>query len=239
MSKTVLITGGSRGIGKATAQVFAQKGYQVAICCRQNTAQAQELAHQIGGFFVQADIGDEAQVQAMTDAVLERFGTLDVLVNNAGIALQGLLTQHTTSQWQRLFDVNVNGTFYTTRNVLPHMIRRKQGSIVNLSSVWGITGASCEVGYSATKAAIIGFTKALAQEVAPSGIRVNCVAPGVIDTDMNGGLDEEALRQLQGEIPLGTMGTPQDVAHSIFFLASEDARYITGQVLSPNGGFCI
>ena len=175
----------------------------------------------------------------LCDNVLDKFCQLDILVCNAGIARQQLFTDVSDEDWRTLFRTNVDGTFYCCRAVLPHFIHRKAGKIVTMSSMWGLTGGSCEVAYSATKAAVIGLTKALATEVGPSGITVNCVAPGVIDTEMNANLTPEDLEALRQETPLESIGRPEDVAESVFFLTSEGARFITGQVLSPNGGILI
>ena len=172
-------------------------------------------------------------------AVQQQFGHIDVLVCNAGIARQGLLTDFSPADWRQMMSVNLDGTFYCCRSVLPGMIRRQSGCIITTSSIWGITGASCEVPYSAAKAGIIGLTRALAKEVGPSGIRVNCIAPGVIDTEMNGNLTPEVMAQLREETPLGTIGTPKQVADLALYLAGEGASFLTGQVISPNGGFLI
>ncbi len=186
MKQTVLITGASRGIGAAAARLFAAQGYRVAICCHTQMEKAEELAASLpDAAAFTADVAKETDVVRMVDAVHSRFGEIHVLVNNAGIAMQKMFTDTTAADWNRIFDVNVTGIFYACRAVLPEMIRRKSGRIVNVSSMWGVTGASCEVAYSASKAAVIGLTKALAKEVGLSGITVNCVAPGVIDTEMN------------------------------------------------------
>lgn len=239
MSRSVLITGGSRGIGAAAARAFAGAGYRVAIGYRERQAQALALARDLGGIAVQADVGDPGQVDKMVDNVLEEFCQLDILVCNAGVAWQGLLTDMTMQEWRQIMATDLDGVFLCAKAVLPHFIRRKAGKIITVSSMWGQVGASCEVAYSAAKAGVIGFTKALAQEVAPSGITVNCVAPGVIDTEMNGRLPPEALAQLACDTPLGRLGTPEEVAACILFLASEGADFLTGQVLSPNGGLVL
>jgi 3-oxoacyl-[acyl-carrier protein] reductase len=244
MKQTVLITGGSRGIGAATALAFAQAGYQVAINYPQREEAALSLCCRIqddGGsaLAVQGDVGNSADVSRMVAEVEQAFGSIDVLVCNAGIAHVGLLPDMTDDQWHRLFAVDVDGVFYACRAVLPGMIRRHCGRIVTVSSMWGVTGGSCEVAYSAAKAAVIGLTRALAKEVGPSGITVNCVAPGVIDTEMNGQLDEASMAALREETPLERIGTPEDVAQSILFLASDRASFITGQVLQCNGGIVI
>ena len=244
MKPSVLITGASRGIGAACARRFAAAGYAVAINYHRGQREALALAGEInaaGGqaIALQADVGDSAAVARMVDNVLENFCQLDILVCNAGVARQGLLTDFSDQDWRDIFQVNVDGVFYCCRAVLPHFIHRKAGRIITLSSMWGVTGGACEVPYSASKAAVIGLTRALAKELGPSGITVNCVAPGVIDTDMNAHLTAEDLDALREETPLGTIGRPEDVAESVFFLASPAASFITGQVLSPNGGICI
>lgn len=244
MSKTVLVTGGSRGIGAAVCERFAQEGWKVAVNYNRSKEQAEALAKQLvargcDACAVRADVSDRVQVEQMVKDVMERFGKIDVLVNNAGIAQQKLFSDITDSDWNTMFDVNVKGMYYCCQAVLPGMIHSKSGVIINVSSMWGITGASCEVHYSAAKAAVIGFTKALAKEVGLSGIRVNCVAPGVVATDMNQNLTQQILNELKEETPLGLIGTPEDIANSIWFLAGEESRFITGQVISPNGGLVI
>lgn len=242
--KTVLITGASRGIGAGTALRFAAAGYAVAVHYHTSEKSALELVKQIrerGGKAeaVQADVSDPVQAAAMVEWTFNRFGRLDTLVCNAGLAFDGLLGDMTDEQWRRVFAVNVDGIFYTIRAALPHLIHRKSGEIITVSSIWGLTGASCEAAYSASKGAVIGLTKALAKELGPSGITVNCVAPGVIDTDMNRVYSSAVLESLREETPLGRLGTPEDVAETILFLASEGGRFYTGQVLSPNGGMVI
>lgn len=240
MKQTVLITGASRGIGAAAARLFAAQGYRVAICCHTQMEKAEELAASLpDAAAFTADIAKETEVVRMVDAVHSRFGEIHVLVNNAGIAMQKMFTDTTAADWNRVFDVNVTGIFYACRAVLPEMIRRKSGRIVNVSSMWGVTGASCEVAYSASKAAVIGLTKALAKEVGLSGITVNCVAPGVIDTEMNANLSAEDRAVLCDETPLARIGTAQEAAQAILFLASDRASFVTGQVLGVNGGIVI
>lgn len=244
MGRTVLITGASRGIGRAAALLFAGQGYNVVVNYRASRAQAEELCAQIekkGGsaLALGADVSDRAAVEAMVEAAIGHFGRIDVLVNNAGIAGQQLFTDITEAEWDRMFAVDVKGMFHCCKAVLPGMIHRKEGQIVNVSSIWGITGASCEVHYSAAKAAVIGLTKALAKELGPSNIRVNCVAPGVIDTEMNAALAQEDRSALADETPLSRIGSPEEAAQAILFLAGEQSSFITGQILSPNGGFVI
>lgn len=243
-NKTVLITGASRGIGRAAAELFAEKGYRLLLNYHASEQAAQELERRLAGegadvMPVRADVSDVKQVEAMIAAGEARFGSIDVLVSNAGIAAQRLFTDITPEEWRRMMAVNLDGAFYCCRGVLPGMIRRKRGKIVIVSSMWGLVGASCEVHYSASKAALIGMTRALAKEVGPSNIQVNCVAPGVIDTDMNAALDARSRAELAEQTPLGRLGTPREAAQAIAFLASEEADFITGQVLSPNGGFVI
>ena len=227
--KVVLITGGSRGIGAATARRFAAGGCKVVINYHRSQAQAEALAAESGGWAVQADVADQVQVGRM----------LDILICNAGIAQQKLFGDLTDDDWRRMFAVNVDGVFHAVRAALPHFIHRKAGRIVTVSSMWGQVGGSCEVAYSAAKAAVIGLTRALAKELGPSGITVNCVSPGVISTEMNAHLDREALAALAEETPLGAIGTPEDVAEAIWYLSSDAARFVTGQVLAPNGGLVI
>ena len=245
MKKTVLITGASRGIGAACARYFAEHGFDVAINYIANDAAAKKVAQDVENLgrralLVKADVADYKAVSEAVEKVNKELGVIDVLINNAAIAKQALFTDMTLEEEERIFSVNVGGMLHCIRAVLPQMIHEKRGSIVNVSSIWGIQGASCEVQYSASKAAVIGATKALAQELAPSNIRVNCVAPGVIDTDMNKALSAEDLKNLKEETPLGVLGTPTDIAKSIYFLASDElSPFTTGQILSPNGGFVI
>lgn len=239
---TVLITGASRGIGAQTARVFAQNGYAVAVNYHTSAAKASALVDEIvdlGGeaFAVQADVSDCQQVQRMVDEVVARQGKIDVLIHNAGVAYQGLLADMTEEQWHRVVGIHLDGAYHCSRAIVPQMVRRQSGVILTVSSMWGIAGASCEVAYSAAKAGLIGFTKALAKELGPSGIRVNCVAPGVIDTDMCAAFDDATMDELKEQTPLGRIGTPQDVAQTLLFLASNAATFITGEVLSVNGGF--
>ncbi len=240
----VLITGASRGIGRATALAFAQHGWLVAAQYHRAEEQAQSLAASICGMggtvaLLQADLAVREDCLRLAQQAQQELGSIDVLVNNCGIAQQKLFGDITEEDWDTMFDVNVKSMFRLCHALTPGMIRRHAGKIINLSSMWGQVGASCEVHYSAAKAAVIGFTKALAKELGPSGITVNCVAPGVINTDMNSLLNEETRAALQEETPLMRLGTPEDVAGTILFLASHQADFITGQVICPNGGFII
>lgn len=232
--KRVLITGASRGIGAAAAREFAKRGDYVIINYNKSKEAAESLAAELGGEALCADVSNSAAVTAMFKAA----GEVDILINNAGVASFSLFDETSDEEWDRVIGVNLSGAFYCTRAVLPQMIYRKSGAIVNVSSMWGLVGASCEVPYSAAKAGLIGLTKALAKEVGPSGIRVNCVAPGAVDTDMNAGLDDAALAELCAETPLGRLGSPEEIAAAIVFLA-KDSGFITGQTLSPNGGLVI
>ena len=239
-----LITGGSRGIGAAAVRLFARRGWGVAVGYHQTSEKAEALAGELSqlgapAMAVQADVADAGQVQRMVDTVLEEFGQLDVLVCSAGISHMGLISQISGEEWRRLFAVNVDGVHHCCRAVLPHMLERKSGSIVTVSSMWGQVGASCEAPYSATKGAVIAYTKALAKELGPSHIRVNCVAPGVIGTEMNAHLTTEELAALAEETPLGRIGAPEEAAAAIAFLAGDEASFLTGQVVCPNGGLIV
>ena len=235
--RVALVTGASRGIGAAIAKELSRQGYAVAVHYNRSAQAAQALAQQLpGAIALQADMADAQAVEAMVEKAAQHY---DVLVNNAGVALWKLAMDTSVQEWDELFSVNVRGAFAATRAVLPHMVAAQGGSIVNVSSMWGQVGASCEVAYSASKAAIIGMTKALAKEMGGAGIRVNCVCPGVIDTDMIAGFDQQAIDELAEETPLGRIGKPEDVAKTVAFLAGEQAAFVTGQVLGVNGGFVI
>ncbi len=242
MKKVALITGSSRGIGRAEAIKLAHDGYAVCINCVEREDKAQEAVEQLvsGGceaMWYKADVSDSTAVKQMVAAIEEKLGAVTLLVNNAGIAKQCLFQDMSEDYWRHIFDVNLNGAFNTIHAVLPNMLHEHSGCIINTSSIWGQHGASCEVAYSATKHAIIGLTRSLAQELAPTNIRVNCVAPGVIDTDMVQVLGEETLAALAGDTPVGRLGRPEDIAEIVSFLASDAASFITGQVITSDGGF--
>ena len=244
MRKITLITGGSRGIGAACVRAFAEDGYAVAFLYNNSRDKAETLAQTLRSegrdvSAYQCDVADADQVQAVISDILRTYRRIDALVNCAGIAHIGLFTDMTETEWDRLFAVNVRSAFSVTKAVLPGMISRQTGAIVTVSSMWGEVGASCEVAYSATKAALIGMTKSLAKEVGPSGVRVNCVTPGVIDTDMNAQLTADDRAALADETPLGRIGSAEEVAKTILFLCGEGASFITGQILGVSGGLVI
>lgn len=234
----ILVTGGSRGIGAACTRRFAAAGHRVAFLYRASEEKARALAASAGAMAIRADVSDSAQIAEAVKQVEMQFGEVDVLINNAGVSSFALLQDTSDAEWRRVMGINLDGAFYCARAVLPAMIRRKSGRIIQISSMWGRVGASMEVAYSTSKAALIGMTRALAKEVGPSGITVNCIAPGVIDTDMNRMLSSEIREQLAFETPIGRLGEPEEVAETAYFLASEAAAFITGQVLGVDGGYC-
>ncbi len=239
--KVALVTGGSRGIGAAASKELAKLGYAVAVNYKSNSEAAKRVCEEISGFggvaeAFQADISDSDALDRMFSDIHSSLGGISVLVNNAGVSYIGLLQDMSDKEIKNLSDVNLTGAMLCTKRAVPDMIKRHDGTIINIASMWGEVGASCEVVYSACKAGIIGFTKALAKELGPSGIRVNCVSPGVIDTDMNSELTDETISELCEETPLLRIGKPSDVGKSIAFLASDEASFITGQVISVNGG---
>ena len=231
--QTVVITGGSRGIGAAAVKAFCDRGDRVFFLYEKNHEAAASVASETGATAICCDVADSNQVRR----AFEEIGQLDILICNAGIVHYGLMSMMEESQWDRIFDVNVKGIYNCVNAAMPAFLRTHKGSIVTVSSMWGQVGASCEAAYSATKGAVIALTKALAQELGPSGIRVNCVAPGVIVTDMCASVDPEILRQMGEDTPVGRNGTPEDVAKAMLYLS--DAEFITGHVLSVNGGYVI
>lgn len=246
MPQKILITGGSRGIGAAAVQAFAKNGDDVAFVWHSSSEAAEKVLRSAaacaphGRFLaLRADVSDSTQITEAVREAEETLGGIDVLVCNAGIAQQKLFTDLTDEDWRRVMGVDLDGAFYTCRAVLPGMIHRKYGRILLVSSMWGQTGASCEVHYSAAKAGVIGLCKGLAKEEAPSGITVNCIAPGVIDTDMMSGFSKEDRDALAEETPVGRLGSAEEIARTLVFLASPDAGYITGQVIGQNGGLVI
>ena len=244
MKQVALVTGSSRGIGRAIAIELARQGWAVCINYIQHQDAAEALVRQLRSegceaIAVQADVADRQAVNAMVAAAESTLGPIELLVNNAGVAGQCLFQDVTDELWDRYMGVNLGGARNTIQAVLPHMLHEKRGCIVNISSMWGLRGASCEVTYSCTKAALIALTRSLAMELAPSHIRVNCVAPGVINTDMVQVLGEDTLRELAEQTPLGRLGTPEDIAHAVAFFASDKSSFITGQVLTADGGFIV
>ena len=239
--KNVLITGGSRGIGKTMVTKFAEAGYNVILNYNKSESAAIEIAKKYNNIQVcKADISNKNEVRDMFIFANDIFKDgIDILINNAGVSYTGLLQEMTDEDWNNLMSVNLNGVFYSTREALKVMIPKHSGKIINISSVWGMVGASNEVAYSASKSAIIGMTKALAKEVGPSNIKVNCIAPGIVMTDMVNDYSVEEFEQIREQIPLGEIGSTDDIANLALFLASDEANYITGQVISPNGGWVI
>lgn len=244
MNKTILITGSSRGIGAETARLFAQNGYNVVINYNSSKIEAQGLLNELlkinsNVIAIKANVANEIEVKNMFLKIKETFGQVDVLVNNAGISKIGVITDFTENDWDNMFAVNVKGAFFCIKEAIPMMLCKGKGKIINISSMWGISGGSCEVCYSSTKSALIGLTKSLAKELGPSHINVNCIAPGVIATEMNSSLSDEDLNVLKDETPLMRIGTPLDVAKGIMFLSEDSSDFITGQVISIDGGFIV
>ncbi len=246
MKKYALITGASGGIGSALSVAFAQAGYNIALHYNSNKEKAENLAEILHNSYgadvlaVQADISDRNSVNNMFDIIENVFGNIDVLVNNAGIAQQKLFTDITCEDWNKMTGINLSGVFNCSQEVLRRfMLKNHSGVILNISSMWGQVGASCEVHYSAAKAGVIGMTKALAKEVGLSGIRVNCICPGVVMTEMMNSFDESTIEELKQESPLNMLGTPKDIADAALFLCEEKSKFITGQILGVNGGFVI
>lgn len=243
MAKTAIITGGSRGIGAAIALALAKEGYNIATTYKERNDAAESIVKQANALGAdaisfKADVKSFESAHEVAQSVIKEFGRIDVLVNNAAVASSSLFTDVTPEQWSEIIGTNLTGCYNFCHAVLPHMIRRHSGNIINISSMWGQVGASCEVAYSASKAGVIGLTKALAKEVSLSGIRVNAIAPGVITTEMLNGYTDDDLNALKDETPLNRLGTPQDIACAAVFLAGNNSSFITGQVIGVNGGFC-
>ena len=237
--KTVLITGGSRGIGKALVEQFSSAGYAVAFTYKNSENKAKSLAESTGALAIRADSASSADITKAVNTVIECLGEVDILVNNAAVSSFSLLTDLTEEEWNNTLSVNLTAPFLYSKAVIPGMVRKKEGRIVNISSMWGLVGASCEAHYSASKAGLIGLTKALAKELGPSGITVNAVAPGLIATDMNKALSAEDISSICDETPLMRMGKPEEVARAVMYLCGDDASFITGEVLNISGGFVI
>lgn len=244
LKKTVLITGGAKGIGRAMAEIFAQKGYNVVFNFYRSYNEAKDLESRLReagceAYAVHGDITKNEDIEKIFNFVKEKFSGVDILINNAGISQFKLFTEISDEDWDLMINVNLKGMFNCCKKVVPYMINNKKGKIINISSIWGMIGASCEVHYSTSKAGMIGFTKALAKELGPSGIQVNCITPGVIETDMIKDLTEEDKCSLKEDTPLMRLGKPEDIASLALYLSSPEADFITGQIISPNGGMVI
>lgn len=241
MNKTALVTGGSRGIGEAVVRKLTAEGYNVAFLYKESEDAAEGISEETGALAIQCDVINRKRIFEYSERICRHFEVpaFDVVVCNAGISQIGLFQDMTWEQWETLRGVDIDGVVNTIQAVIPDMISEKSGSIVLVSSMWGLTGASCEAAYSAAKSAVIGLGKSLARELGPSGIRVNCIAPGVIRTDMNRNLTDQDIAALRDETPLGRLGTCEEVAELVMFLASEKASFITGQVVGIDGGFVV
>ena len=237
--KKIIITGGSRGIGRACVELFSENDCAVAFVYHENDDAADDCALETGAYAIKADLSDPEEAERAYNKAIEYLGGIDVLVNNAGIAVSGLITDMTNQGWQRVIDTNLSSVFYMSRAATRDFVKQQSGVIVNIGSVWGRCGASCEAAYSSSKAALRGLTLSMAKELGPSGIRVNCVEPGVIDTDMNDCYDEEDIAALCEDTPLYRIGDPAEVAELVYFLASEKASFITAQIIGVDGGFGI
>ncbi len=244
MKQTIIVTGASKGIGAATAILFARRGWNVVMNYNESYESVRLLARSLTeqGFSVmihKANVANPLDTDLLVKEAVYKFGGVDVLVNNAGVAAAGLITELDSYDVDRIFDVNLKGVYNCCRSVTPQLVSQKSGKIINITSMWGQVGASCEVAYSASKAGVIGLTKALAKELAPSGITVNAIAPGLIDTAMNANISVEDLNAFVEDIPLSRMGTADEIAAAVYYLASDAANYITGQTLGINGGVVI
>ena len=237
--KNVLITGGSRGIGRACVEKFVREGYVVSFIYNNSDERAGDLSAKTGAYAIKADISSPDEARAAVANAIEKMGSIDILVNNAGISLIKLFTETTDEDYYNIMNTNLGGTFFITREVARNMISNHFGRIINIGSMWGKVGASCEVAYSASKAAIEGFTKALAKELGLSGVTVNCIEPGVINTEMNAELDEETFRELCDETPVGKIGDANELAEFIYLIATEKSGFLTGQIIGFDGGFAI
>ena len=237
--KSVLITGGSRGIGKAMVELFSKNGYMVAFTYKSSDEAAAALSDELGALAIKADSECEEDILRAVREATDHLGCIDVLINNAAVASSGLITDISLAEWNRVMNTSVTGAFLYSKAVLSQMINKKRGRIINISSMWGIVGASCEVHYSTAKAALIGFTKALAKEVGPSGITVNAIAPGVIDTDMNSGYSDEDISALADETPVGRIGSPYEIARAALFLADDASSFINGEIMNISGGLVV
>lgn len=242
MKKTVLITGASRGIGRSIALEFAKKGYNIGINYLNSESAATDVKREALSLGVDAEIF-KCDVSVMSDCetlateFINRFGGIDVLINNAGISKISPISDFSDLDWDKMISTNLSSAFYMSKSLLPYFLRAKDGCIVNISSIWGVSGASCEVAYSTSKAGLIGFTQALAKELGPSGIRVNCVSPGIINTKMNESIDKTVIEDLVEATPLCRLGEPSDIAKTVLFLSSAEAKFITGQNIIVDGGF--
>lgn len=237
--KTVFITGGSRGIGAELVRTFSKNGYNVAFTYRASREAAEQLAVETGAFAIKADSRIESEATDALNKAISEFGGVDCLINNAAVSSFSLFTDITLDDWNDMMSVNLTGAFIYSKAVIPDMLKRKQGRIINITSMWGLVGSSCEVHYSAAKAGLIGLTKALAKELGPSGITVNAIAPGVIDTEMNKALTDGDREALINDTPVMRIGTTRDVAEAALFLAKDEASFITGEVLNVSGGYVI
>ena len=236
VNKVVVVTGGARGIGAEIVKFLAKLGYKVVLNYNKSESYAQDVKKELNNVEIfKADVSKKEEAKALIDFAIKKYGKIDVLINNAGIAQTKLFTEITDEDWKNIIDTNLNSAFYCSREAVKNMIHNKSGLIINISSIWGITGASCEVAYSTSKAAINGFTKALAKELGPSNIRVNAIAPGIINTEMNKYLTQEELTNIKEEIPLEKIGDPVDIAKCVKWLIEDN--YTTGQIISINGGW--